>query len=65
VYQWKRGGEFHLRHPESIAALQDATRSGNYNRYKEFAETINNQSSQPTTLRSLLQFSKEKQAPAV
>ncbi|MBU0548400.1 MAG: glutamate synthase large subunit, partial [Candidatus Omnitrophica bacterium] len=58
VYQWKRDGEFHLWNPESIAALQDATRNADYKRYREFAQLINNQSDNPSTLRSLLKFKK-------
>ncbi|MFC1703188.1 glutamate synthase large subunit [Candidatus Omnitrophota bacterium] len=63
VYQWKRDGEFHLWNPESIASLQDATRFNNYERYKQFAQCINDQSAQPTTLRSLLKFKKTKSIP--
>lgn len=55
-YQWKRDGEFHLWNPESIAALQDAVWKEDYNKYKEFARLINDQSKNPTTLRSLLKF---------
>ena len=58
IYQWKRDGEFHLWNPEAIAALQDATRSDNYHKYKEFAQLINDQSKNPTTLRSLFKFKK-------
>jgi len=57
VYQWKKDGEFHLWNPESIASLQDATREDDYAKYKEFAKSINDQSENPTTLRSLLKFS--------
>lgn len=60
VYQWKRDGEFHLWNPESIAGLQDATRENNYEKYKEFAQLINNQSKNPTTLRSLFKFKNKK-----
>ncbi|MBN1872442.1 MAG: glutamate synthase large subunit, partial [Candidatus Omnitrophica bacterium] len=56
IYQWKRDGEYHLWNPESIAALQDAARKGDYERYKEFARLINDQSENPTTLRGLLRF---------
>jgi glutamate synthase domain-containing protein 2/glutamate synthase domain-containing protein 1/glutamate synthase domain-containing protein 3 len=56
IYQWKKDGEFHLWNPESIAALQDAAANGDYERYKEFARLINDQSKNPTTLRSLLKF---------
>jgi len=57
-YQWKRDGEFHLWNPDSIAALQDATRNNDHKKYKEFANLINDQSKNPTTLRGLLKFKK-------
>jgi len=60
LYQWRRDGEFHLWRPESIAALQDATRTNDYSRYQEFAGLINDQKTVPTTLRSLLKFCKTK-----
>jgi glutamate synthase domain-containing protein 2 len=63
IYQWKRDGEFHLWNPQSIAALQDATRENNYDRYKEFAKLINNQSGNPTTLRGLFRFKKTAPIP--
>lgn len=59
-YQWRRDGEFHLWRPESIAALQDAARANDYNKYKEFNQLINDQSENPTTLRGLLNFRKMK-----
>lgn len=60
VYQWKKDGCFHLWNPETIASLQDAARENNYERYKEFARYINDQSENPATLRSLLKFKKGK-----
>lgn len=60
IYQWRRDGEFHLWNPESIAVLQEATRLNDYEKYKEFAELINDQAKNPTTLRSLLQFKKTR-----
>ncbi|MDD4953882.1 MAG: glutamate synthase large subunit, partial [Candidatus Omnitrophica bacterium] len=62
-YQWKRDGEFHLWNPESIAALQDAARNNDAKRYLEFSRLINDQSSQPATLRSLLRFKKATPIP--
>lgn len=58
LYQWKKDGEFHLWNPDSIAALQDSVRNEDYDRFKEFAGLINDQSKQPTTLRSLMKFKK-------
>ncbi|MBU1997953.1 MAG: glutamate synthase large subunit, partial [Candidatus Omnitrophica bacterium] len=63
VYQWKKDGEFHLWNPDSIFALQDAARQNNYSRYREFALLINDQSSNPTTLRSLLRFKNKNPIP--
>jgi len=63
VYQWKRDGEFHLWNPESIAALQDAVRNNDAKKYQEFVILINDQSKNPTTLRSLLKFKKQKPIP--
>jgi len=60
IYQWKKDGEFHLWNPETIAALQDAAWKNDYQRYKEFAQLVNDQSQNPTTLRSLLKFKKAK-----
>ena len=60
VYQWKRDGEFHLWNPESIALLQDAARNNDYVKFKDFSRIINDQSKNPTTLRSLLKFRKSK-----
>ena len=63
LYQWKRDGEFHLWNPESIAALQDAVRNNDPKRYLEFSQLINDQSKQPTTIRSVLKFKKSTPVP--
>lgn len=55
-YQWRRGGEYHMYNPESIAKLQIASRSDNYKLYQEFAEHIDVQDKQLCTLRGLLDF---------
>ena len=60
LYQWKRDGEFHLWNPDTVATLQDATRFNDYEKYKEFANLINDQAKNPTTLRSLLKFKTTK-----
>ncbi|KJJ85160.1 glutamate synthase family protein [Candidatus Omnitrophus magneticus] len=62
-YQWKNDGEFHLWNPETIASLQDSVRKNNYGIYKEFAWLINDQSKNPTTLRSLLKFKNQNSLP--
>ncbi|MFH1390603.1 MAG: glutamate synthase large subunit [Candidatus Margulisiibacteriota bacterium] len=63
LYQWKKDGEFHLWNPESIAALQDSVRNDDYDRFREFAGMINDQSKQPATLRGLLKLKKSESIP--
>ena len=63
LYQWKRDGEFHLWNPDSIAALQDAARNNDGDRYREFAKLINDQSENPATLRGLMKFKKAAPVP--
>lgn len=62
-FQWRQDGEFHLWNPETISALHDATRFKDYGRFKEFSQLINDQSRQPTTLRSLLKFKQTDPIP--
>lgn len=63
IYQWKKDGEFHLWNPESIAALQDAVRNNNAQKYQEFTQLINDQSKNPTTLRGLFKFKNAEPVP--
>ncbi len=63
LYQWKKDGEFQLWNPETIAALQDAAKNNDYAKYKEFAKLINDQSQNPTTLRSLLKIKSKNSIP--
>ncbi len=63
IYQWKKDGERHLWNPDTIASLQDSVRKNDYNRYKEFAGLINDQSNNPVTLRSLLKFKNARPVP--
>ena len=63
LYQWRRDGEFHLWNPDTIAALQDATRLNDYKKYQEFAKLINDQSKNPCTLRSMLKFKQAAPVP--
>ena len=55
-YQWRRQGENHHYNPLSIAKLQQATRSNNYDTYKEYAALINEKSFSVGTLRGLFEL---------
>ncbi|HSB81514.1 MAG TPA: glutamate synthase large subunit [Candidatus Methylomirabilis sp.] len=55
-YQWRREGEYHLFNPDTVFKLQHATRSGQYQVFKEYSELVNNQSQRLCTLRGLLEL---------
>ena len=45
--------------PETISSLQDSVHNEDYQKYKLFSKLINDQSEQPTTLRSLFKLKKD------
>jgi glutamate synthase (NADPH/NADH) large chain len=60
IYQWKRKGEFHLFNPQTIHFLQHSTRMNDYVTFKKYSRLVNDQSEKACTLRSLLQFKKNR-----
>lgn len=60
VYQWKQRGEFHLFNPQSLHLLQHSTKTNDYQLYKKYAQTINDQSKKAATLRGLFEFTNQK-----
>ena len=60
LYQWKRKGEFHLFNPQTIHLLQYSTRMNDYNIFKKYSKLINDQSEKACTLRSLLEFKRNR-----
>ena len=57
-YRWRKRGEFHQINPDTIASIQHATRLNNREKYKQFAEIVNDRSRTLATLRGLLKFKK-------
>ncbi|MGB7086407.1 MAG: glutamate synthase central domain-containing protein, partial [Phormidesmis sp.] len=55
-YQWRKEGEAHLLSPQSIHLLQQATREGNYDLFKQYSALVNEQGKQFFRLRDLLEF---------
>jgi glutamate synthase (ferredoxin) len=55
-YQWRRDGEIHLFNPQTVFKLQHATRSGQYQVYREYTQLVDDQSRKLGTLRGLLGF---------
>ncbi|WCT77235.1 glutamate synthase large subunit [Novosphingobium humi] len=58
IYGYRIRGEEHAWTPANIASLQHAVRGNVPEKYKEFAETINDQSQRNLTIRGLLDFRK-------
>ena len=55
-YQWRRDGEYHLFNPETVFKLQHATRSGQYDIFKEYTNLVDDQSRRRATLRGLFKL---------
>jgi glutamate synthase (NADPH) large chain len=60
IYQWKRKGEFHLFNPQTIHLLQESTKKNDYNTFKKYSKTVNDQAERAVTLRSQLQFRSDR-----
>ncbi|PVD53994.1 glutamate synthase large subunit [Terrimonas sp.] len=60
IYQWKRKGEQHLFNPQTIHLLQYATKMNDYNTFKKYSKTVNDQGEKACTLRSLFRFKKNR-----
>ena len=61
-YQWRVNGEYHMYNPQSIAALQKATKTEDYETFQQFTDLIDEQSERLCTLRGLLDFLYDEQA---
>ncbi|MEW6990304.1 glutamate synthase large subunit [Colwelliaceae bacterium 6441] len=54
ILKYVHGGEYHAYNPNVVNYLQDAVRSGEYDKYRKFADEVNNRP--PAALRDLLAF---------
>ncbi len=55
-YSFRKDGERHLWTPQTISLLQQATRENSVEKYRRYAELINDQSRHQSTLRGLFRF---------
>jgi glutamate synthase (NADPH/NADH) large chain len=55
-YQWRREGEYHLFNPKTVFKLQHATRSGQYEIFKEYTKLVDDQAEHLATLRGLFKL---------
>ncbi|MFB6309825.1 MAG: glutamate synthase large subunit [Salinirussus sp.] len=62
-YENRSGGIFHRWNPQTVGTLQQAVRQGDWETYLEFAEQINDQTTDLHTLRGLLEFDGEDRDP--
>ncbi|WP_084078429.1 glutamate synthase large subunit [Demequina sp. NBRC 110057] len=64
-YQWRRDGEEHLFDPHTVFKLQHATRTRQYDVFREYTDRVDDQSQRLMTLRGLLEFSSEREPVAI
>ncbi len=62
-YQWRREGEVHLYNPETVFLLQHATRSRQYDVFREFTSTVDRQAAESGSLRGLFSIRTEGRTP--
>ncbi len=62
-YQWRREGEPHLFNPETVFKLQHATRSQQYDVFKEYTRAVDEQATKLMTLRGLFRFAEGVREP--
>jgi glutamate synthase (NADPH) large chain len=55
-YQWRRDGEYHLFNPDTVFKLQHATRTGQYQIFKDYTQAVDQQNEHRATLRGLFRF---------
>jgi len=55
-YQWRADGEYHLFNPFTVHKLQEACRNADYKAFKEYSQSVNDQSRKTCTLRALLEL---------
>ena len=62
-YQYRKNGEHHAWNPEAIHLLQWAVRTGDYEKYKKFAEHVNRFNQRPHVIRGLFDFTSQTPIP--
>ncbi|MDR0546539.1 MAG: glutamate synthase large subunit [Dysgonamonadaceae bacterium] len=56
-YTFRKDGEYHAWNPETISKLQIATRTGDYKKFKEYTDIVDNKL-QPTFIRDFMTYKK-------
>jgi glutamate synthase (NADPH/NADH) large chain len=61
-YQWRREGEPHLFDPETVFRLQHATRTKQFDIFRQYTQRVNEQSERLMTLRGLFRLDQSRAA---
>ncbi len=56
VYSYRKYGEHHAWNPDTIALLQWAVKTGNYQKYKEYSQIVQDQNAAPGFLRGFFKL---------
>lgn len=59
IYSWRKTGELHAWNPETISKLQLATRTGDYDKFKEFLKSVD-QKAHPIFIRDFFHIKNTK-----
>ncbi|MFL2859877.1 MAG: glutamate synthase large subunit [Pontiellaceae bacterium] len=59
-YHWRVDGERHLFNPKTIRLLQECTRNNDYEQYKEYCKSVDDQTKAAYTLRGLMEFNSNR-----
>ena len=60
LYQWRKDGEYHMYNPVTVHLLQQAVRTGDYKKFKEYSSNLNEETQRLCTIRGLLEFEPSK-----
>jgi glutamate synthase (NADPH/NADH) large chain len=63
IYHYRTNGELHAWNPESIGLIQWATRTNDYNKYKEFSALVDQQNRKPQFIRGCINLKKGNPVP--
>ncbi len=64
-YQWRREGEYHLFNPDTVFKLQHATRTGQYEVFKEYTRLVDDSSVRIASLRGLFDLRSTRAAVGI
>ncbi|MEN8192520.1 MAG: glutamate synthase large subunit [Bacteroidota bacterium] len=62
-YRWRANGEYHQWNPDTLSLLQQAVRTNSYKLFKKYSSLINEQETNLSSIKGLLQFRKRKSIP--